>query len=287
MIGTGNAAPPGWYPDPWEPQAQRYWDGAAWTPHVVPPIAPPVVPPPPPVAASAQPGTPGGDQTTTWPVTPVAIPARPVDPANNATTWSTGASGTPTASWSTGPSGAAAQSQTPAGPVPGWSTGASGVPATGRAGTGLSPTAMRFVVIAIAAVVVLGGLGLALAGAPRGQGGGNGGGGGSDAPKVNAGGADDQIRANTEALARAVEQYAGTYGNGPTWDEVSPSGGVGQFLSPWPANPITGAPMQPTSGGSPGDYKYQTAIRMPGGEYSGYVTGYLSDGTAYSVEYKY
>jgi Protein of unknown function (DUF2510) len=22
---------PGWYPDPWDPQAQRYWDGRNWT----------------------------------------------------------------------------------------------------------------------------------------------------------------------------------------------------------------------------------------------------------------
>lgn len=26
-----NAAPPGWYPDPWKQAAQRFWDGAQWT----------------------------------------------------------------------------------------------------------------------------------------------------------------------------------------------------------------------------------------------------------------
>ena len=27
-------ATPGWYPDPWNPSAQRFWDGARWTEHV-------------------------------------------------------------------------------------------------------------------------------------------------------------------------------------------------------------------------------------------------------------
>jgi hypothetical protein len=29
-----NATPPGWYPDPWNPSAQRFWDGGQWTEHV-------------------------------------------------------------------------------------------------------------------------------------------------------------------------------------------------------------------------------------------------------------
>lgn len=28
--------PPGWYPDPWSPLQQRYWDGNAWTGHTAP-----------------------------------------------------------------------------------------------------------------------------------------------------------------------------------------------------------------------------------------------------------
>jgi len=28
-----NATPPGWYPDPWNPSAQRFWDGGQWTEH--------------------------------------------------------------------------------------------------------------------------------------------------------------------------------------------------------------------------------------------------------------
>jgi hypothetical protein len=29
-----NATPPGWYQDPWNPSAQRFWDGGQWTEHV-------------------------------------------------------------------------------------------------------------------------------------------------------------------------------------------------------------------------------------------------------------
>ncbi|WP_344792533.1 DUF2510 domain-containing protein [Gryllotalpicola daejeonensis] len=31
-----NATPPGWYPDPWNPSAQRFWDGTQWTEHAAP-----------------------------------------------------------------------------------------------------------------------------------------------------------------------------------------------------------------------------------------------------------
>ncbi|MFT9523845.1 DUF2510 domain-containing protein [Mycobacteroides abscessus subsp. abscessus] len=31
---------PGWYPDPYGGGGQRYFDGAAWTPHAVPPPMP-------------------------------------------------------------------------------------------------------------------------------------------------------------------------------------------------------------------------------------------------------
>ena len=31
--------PAGWYPDPWDPRAQRYWDGAQWTQHTAPAAA--------------------------------------------------------------------------------------------------------------------------------------------------------------------------------------------------------------------------------------------------------
>jgi hypothetical protein len=31
---VSNAAPPGWYPDPWGQSAQRFWDGFRWTPQI-------------------------------------------------------------------------------------------------------------------------------------------------------------------------------------------------------------------------------------------------------------
>jgi hypothetical protein len=37
---TETAAPAGWYPDPAGPGGQRYFDGAAWTEHFVPPPPP-------------------------------------------------------------------------------------------------------------------------------------------------------------------------------------------------------------------------------------------------------
>ena len=33
--------PPGWYPDPWQPGAQRWWDGTGWTQQVAPVHLPP------------------------------------------------------------------------------------------------------------------------------------------------------------------------------------------------------------------------------------------------------
>lgn len=46
------AAPPGWYPDPWNQSLMRWWDGRVWTNHADqgPPLQgmPPPPPPPPP-----------------------------------------------------------------------------------------------------------------------------------------------------------------------------------------------------------------------------------------------
>jgi hypothetical protein len=50
-MSDGRATPAGWYPDPSDAAAQRWWNGAQWTEHVapatpvVPPVAAPVVPP--------------------------------------------------------------------------------------------------------------------------------------------------------------------------------------------------------------------------------------------------
>ncbi|MBM7829457.1 hypothetical protein JOE59_000162 [Agromyces cerinus] len=78
-MSEGRATPAGWYPDPSDAAAQRWWDGVQWTEHVAPaaPVAPveqvaprasvpPIVPVAPPVVAP-----------------PVAVPAyvAPVTPA--------------------------------------------------------------------------------------------------------------------------------------------------------------------------------------------------------------
>lgn len=36
MVDMSGAAPPGWYPDPSQPGAQRWWDGANWGQQLVP-----------------------------------------------------------------------------------------------------------------------------------------------------------------------------------------------------------------------------------------------------------
>lgn len=46
MTNTNNPAA-GWYPDPQNPTAQRYWDGIMWTDHTQPLMPSSPVPPPP------------------------------------------------------------------------------------------------------------------------------------------------------------------------------------------------------------------------------------------------
>jgi hypothetical protein len=63
----------------------------------------------------------------------------------------------------------------------------------------------------------------------------------------------------------------------PASAEVSQSGGVAQYVSPWPTNPVTNLPMTP--GTQTGDYTYE---QLNGGQ--GYkLTGYLSKGLTYTV----
>jgi hypothetical protein len=63
----------------------------------------------------------------------------------------------------------------------------------------------------------------------------------------------------------------------PASAEVSQSGGVAQYVSPWPVNPLTSQPMTP--GTQTGNYTYE---QLNGGQ--GYkLTGYLSNGLTYTV----
>ena len=87
-MSDGRATPAGWYPDPSDAAAQRWWNGVQWTEHVAPaapvaPVAAPVVPPvvTPQVAAPAYvtPVTPASEPAYApayvAPVTPAAEPA--------------------------------------------------------------------------------------------------------------------------------------------------------------------------------------------------------------------
>jgi hypothetical protein len=59
--------------------------------------------------------------------------------------------------------------------------------------------------------------------------------------------------------------------------EVTETGGVAAYVTPWPTNPYTGQPMKP--GTQPGDYTYE---QLNGG--AGYkLTGFISKGLTYTV----
>jgi hypothetical protein len=77
--------PPGWYDDPHDPNAQRYWDGQDWTPHrqrkqTSAPAQPPVMPAQPPVTPAQPPVMPAQP-----PVTPAQPPVMPAQPPVTAT----------------------------------------------------------------------------------------------------------------------------------------------------------------------------------------------------------
>ncbi|MEF3405379.1 DUF2510 domain-containing protein [Agromyces sp. CCNWLW203] len=83
-MSDGRATPAGWYPDPSDAAAQRWWNGVQWTEHVAPaapvaPVAAPVVPPvvAPQVTAPAYvaPVTPASEPAYTPAYAPAYVPA--------------------------------------------------------------------------------------------------------------------------------------------------------------------------------------------------------------------
>jgi len=90
--------------------------------------------------------------------------------------------------------------------------------------------------------------------------------------------ADQQIIDAIVKLQTGVITWATNNNNlYPTPVDVSETGGVASYVSPWPTNPYTGQPMKP--GTQPGDYTYE---QLNGG--AGYkLTGYISKGLTYTV----
>jgi hypothetical protein len=85
--------------------------------------------------------------------------------------------------------------------------------------------------------------------------------------------ADQQITAGLAQIRGGVTAWAAaTNGVYPAATEVTSTGGVAQYVSPWPVNPVTGQPM--AAGTAPGDYTYE---QLDGGQHYR-LTGYLSNG---------
>ena len=120
MSNTTQGWPAGWYADPWFAGQQRWWDGAAWTPHVDAPAPTPATPTavPPPTTAVPPP--------TTATVPTAAATMTAPDPSSDPTPPSGGPIADP-APWSppTDPWGTPAAR--PADPyAPPWATGSAG-----------------------------------------------------------------------------------------------------------------------------------------------------------------
>jgi len=89
---------------------------------------------------------------------------------------------------------------------------------------------------------------------------------------------DGQVQNGIVAIQVGVLNWAQANGNlYPPVGEVTQSGGVAQYVSPWPTNPFTGQPMAP--GDQEGDYTYE---QLNGGQ--GYkIIGHLTDGLPFTV----
>lgn len=89
---------------------------------------------------------------------------------------------------------------------------------------------------------------------------------------------DQQVIQGIISIQMGIQSWAAA-NNGvyPTQAEVSSTGGVAQYVDPWPTNPYSGQPMAP--GTSQGDYTYEQL--NAGQAYR--LTGFLSNAQKYVV----
>jgi hypothetical protein len=90
--------------------------------------------------------------------------------------------------------------------------------------------------------------------------------------------ADQVVIAGINKIQIGVMQWAAN-SNGvyPAESEVSATGGVAQYVDPWPVDPYTNQPM--TAGTAPGSYTYE---QLDGGTAFS-LTGYLGNNLSYTV----
>jgi len=91
-------------------------------------------------------------------------------------------------------------------------------------------------------------------------------------------GVDQKIIAGLTKIQTGVTTWAANNGAlYPMPAEVSQTGGIAQYVVPWPVNPVTNQPM--VQGGAVGDYTYQ---QINGGQ-SYTLVGHLSNGVSYTL----
>jgi hypothetical protein len=83
---------------------------------------------------------------------------------------------------------------------------------------------------------------------------------------------DASVRSQLMLIRTGIQSYIAVNGAAPA---QATQAFIGQYVSPWPTNPFTNAPMTP--GSAPGDYAY-TPLGGPGFT----LSAYLADGTTYS-----
>jgi hypothetical protein len=89
---------------------------------------------------------------------------------------------------------------------------------------------------------------------------------------------DQQIIAGLTKIQTGVTTWAANNGDlYPMPTDVSQTGGIAQYVVPWPLNPVTNQPM--VQGGAVGNYTYQ---QINGGQ-SYTLVGHLSSGVSYTL----